>query len=610
VSSSTGDAEMSFIVRQISRTADGREIIRPTTYDTASITIGRDAGCEIHLADLAVELAHAQISQAGPAQILIESVSGLGFDVDGKTTTRATINPAKGAELRFGSHRLTVSEEGGAAVIAAERVEALSDASGEKEEIGLFTLKGLLPGRRISAWVLTLFVLAAFLAWPISSYVSSQGVKERPKTFHADTVWSSGPLSLAHKGLKDNCQACHTQAFVAVRDNTCIACHKDAHDHAAPNRLAGAKAPPDLGGRILAKFAHAFDKPAGRCVECHTEHEGAGPMQPTAQQFCSNCHADLSRRLTDTKIADAGDFGTAHPQFQATIMTPAGTRQRVSLSTKPVDDSGLKFPHALHLSRINGVARMAQTMRGEFGFSDALACKDCHTPTADGVRFQPVEMKQSCGMCHSLAFEKIGDTVRTLRHGEPRQVVADLRAYYRSGGPLQPANIGGQAYRRRPGDYAQGHSYFANFGGLGISYGRADSAIRAVFSKGGACYDCHTIFAPPPGSDDWRVRPVQQTMRYMQKGWFDHGAHKTEKCGTCHQAGQSNAATDLLLPGIKTCRDCHGGESARADVPSSCAMCHSYHAGDGAPWVSGRRVVARRGDGEGESPSPHRPARE
>jgi len=40
------------------------------------------------------------------------------------------------------------------------------------------------------------------------------------------------------------------------------------------------------------------------------------------------------------------------------------------------------------------------------------------------------------------------------------------------------------------------------------------------------------------------------------------------------------------LPGIKTCRECHGGEFAKeADVPSSCAMCHDYHADDGAPWL-------------------------
>ena len=49
--------------------------------------------------------------------------------------------------------------------------------------------------------------------------------------------------------------------------------------------------------------------------------------------------------------------------------------------------------------------------------------------------------------------------------------------------------------------------------------------------------------------------------------------------------GNPASAEDLLLPGIKTCRTCHGGENAAVKVPSSCAMCHSYHTGAGAPWT-------------------------
>ena len=63
---------------------------------------------------------------------------------------------------------------------------------------------------------------------------------------------------------------------------------------------------------------------------------------------------------------------------------------------------------------------------------------------------------------------------------------------------------------------------------------RAQDAVRAVFSKGGACYDCHTIFAPQAGNS-WRVAAVNQTARYLQKGWFDHDAHRETDCADCHQ---------------------------------------------------------------------------
>jgi predicted CXXCH cytochrome family protein len=581
---------MTFLVRQISRTTDGREIIRAVSYDERVITIGREAACQVHLADLAVDLRHASITLLENGKLKIAALGTLGFEADGRKTIETIIDPADGAELRFGSHVLTLSAEDGIATITAERIEALSEVSEDKDEIALFTLKGLLPGRRVSAWALLLIVLAAFLVWPIHSIYNYQYSKMQNTSFHPDSLWTSGALSSAHAGLKNDCKSCHVKPFVAVQDRSCTACHTNVHGHADPKRLLLAKAPLDWRGKMSRRIADTFNRPEGRCVECHTEHEGAGPMEDTKQAFCSNCHADLNTRLPDTKIANAGDFSTSHAQFKPRVMMALNAdpqTERISLDLHPVDNNGLKFPHGIHLSASNGVARMAQSLDKKYGFGQALGCKNCHVKTADGVRFQPIEMETSCGMCHSLAVERIGDTVRTLRHGDPKMVVADLRAFYRSGGPYRAPTQQVIEGRRRPGDYGSNQRYYAYFGS--VNYGRADSAIRAVFSRGGACYDCHMISAPPAGSDDWAVGKVHQTMRYMEKGWFDHGAHKTETCSSCHNAAKSTLASDLLLPGIKTCRNCHGGENSHADVPSSCAMCHSYHADDSAPWMPHRR---------------------
>ena len=444
---------MTFLIRHISTTADGRKIVRPTEIARDSITVGRAAENGIHLPDLAVTPEHARIEIVDNRRITVVATGGLPFEVDGRSVQRADIDSMKGAELRIGGHRLTVGQEDGKVTIAVERVEALSEASEDKDEARAFSLRGKLPGKRVSAWGFAILVLLAFLAVPIWSYASYKNVKERPERFHADESWSSGPLSLAHKSLEGDCQACHTQAFVAVRDTACIACHTDVHDHADPARLMQAKGEPGIGGALLTGVAAMFNRPEGRCVDCHTEHEGAGPMQPTADKFCTSCHDGLNARLTDATIEDATDFGKAHPQFRPAIMTVPGAHpkfQRISLDRKPTEDSGLKFPHKLHLSRTGGVARMAQTMKADHGFGDALACKDCHTPTADGVRFQPVNMEKDCAMCHSLAFEEIGGTLHTLRHGEPEQVIADLRAYYRSTGPSHPIALGGMARRGIP----------------------------------------------------------------------------------------------------------------------------------------------------------------
>lgn len=251
------------------------------------------------------------------------------------------------------------------------------------------------------------------------------------------------------------------------------------------------------------------------------------------------------------------------------------------------EDNGLKFPHALHMGAGGGVARMAISMGGQ-----PLACASCHKATADGVRFEKVSMERDCQGCHSLAFERVGGTVRTLRHGDPALVVADLRAWGGSGSPIG-GMIGG---RRVPG-------LAGSAGGYRPGNGRG---VDAPFVRGGACYDCHVIDRTGDyRTNRWHIRPVVQPIRYLKNGWFDHKAHATETCASCHAGAlKSNDAGLLMLPGIdkgvqgKGCRDCHGSETSHADVPSTCALCHSYHNGPVRPWQptgSGRFGSGLRG---------------
>lgn len=607
----TGDraGAMAFLIRTTSFTADGRELVRSATIAKPEIRIGRSAESDIHLPDLAVTPDHARIERIDARRITVRATGTLGFDVDGRPSQSVEIDSATGAELRFGGHRITVSRsDAGEVVLSVQRTEALSDAAEERDEHQVFSLAGTMIGKRPLAWAAVALILLSFLAVPIASYLARPQEDTRniytlmkqkdtaKDVVLGDSSWSSGPLSKAHHGLEGKCESCHTQVFVSVRDSACKTCHTDVHDHAPPNRIAQARAEAGIGGQLLASVAHAFGKPGpGACVDCHREHEGAGAMQPTPQIFCADCHASLDQRLKDTRLGNAADFGTDHPQFRPAVMTVPGKHprfERISLDRRPQDNNGLKFPHDLHLSRTGGVARMAQRLADDRGYGDALACKDCHVPTSDGVRFKPVEMEQNCQACHSLGFETIGGTVRTLRHGEPDQVVADLRAFYRSTGPTVPIQLGGMA-RRRPGQYAEGQVYHAYFGAVAARPNGADAAIAAVFSRGGACYDCHTVTPPGvKGNANWAVLPVHQTSRFFQKGWFDHAAHKTEKCESCHAAPTSREATDLLLPDLTSCRECHGGEKSRSDVPSSCALCHSYHMDDGAPWVSQAGISA------------------
>lgn len=601
---------MSFIVRQIALKSSGEEIVRSASYDIPDLTIGREAACAIHLPDLAVNPRHARITRGADGLLTVAALAEQPFEINGRSTLQAQIDPAVGAELSFGSHRIVVGrdDETGASTLTVRRVEAISDSAEDKDIGSVYTLKGLLPSKRGSAWTFALLILISFVAFPIYSYMTykpltMQEKARRPDGFHADQSWSSGPLSLAHKNLGGDCQACHTQAFVAVTDNACLTCHtKDAHQHVADQgRLLKARGKPAGLAALQRAVATTFNRPAGRCVDCHTEHEGAAAMPATQQKFCADCHNGLKSRLPDTKIADAADFGTAHPQFKPNIIAGMdGSKplfQRASWTPGLKENNGLKFTHGQHLSKTNGIAQMVRRMPGRFTENDGLDCADCHKSDSTGTRFKPVQMEDSCQSCHSLSFDQVGGTFRTLRHGEPEQVVAELRSFYRGGAPARPANLSGMA-RRVPGDAAL-RSTAADYA-LAVRFypTRAEQAVAQVFSNGGMCYDCHTVTrGGPAASGGFAVAHVAQNDRYYQKGWFDHKPHQNSDCADCHVAAKtSNNAGDLLVPGIDGkggCRTCHvGGEGAKLStvsvkdpVDSTCAMCHSYHMDDGAPWA-------------------------
>ena len=582
---------MKVILRSIDRTASGREIVREREVTADTITIGRATTNTIVLADLSVEQHHATLTAAGQ-RLRMTAETKHSFVFEGGKHHEVTFNPATGGEFVFGTYRLMFAPEdieGGeprliCTVSRGERGEGARDA------VRAFALSSALPGKRAMAWIGLVAVLVAFLAIPVWSHLNR--ADREPGTRGTDAVmmdasWSPGKLSDAHHALENNCESCHVEPFVAVRDETCLACHKDTADHAEHPRLAAARGPMSAFDAFQWKVAETFGKEGPEaCTTCHNEHEGEGRMQPTAQQFCSDCHATLASRLTETKLGNAGDFGTSHPQLQAAVFTTMGSdaTKRISLAGRPKEASGLKFNHDEHLSTRGGVAKMAISL-GQY--RAPLECKDCHTPAPNGVGFEPIVMEDDCESCHSLVYDKVGSTFRTLRHGDVAQMRADLMAMDRV--PRAAITTG----RRRPGSVgdASGPRY-PNFGPPVRNY----TSIARALGADGVCGECHYPSATAQGPG---VMPVNLQTRYLTNGRFEHEDHEQEKCASCHKAATSGSASDLLLPGIATCRECHGGErDAKADVPSGCAMCHSYHLPGG--WTPGQK---RPADHPGKPPS-------
>jgi len=67
---------MTFLLRQLSRTAEGREIVRATKVERDTVMIGRASGSDIVVPDLAVAPQHAMIGRKGARRISVTAETG------------------------------------------------------------------------------------------------------------------------------------------------------------------------------------------------------------------------------------------------------------------------------------------------------------------------------------------------------------------------------------------------------------------------------------------------------------------------------------------------------------------------------------------------------
>jgi hypothetical protein len=561
-----------FLIRTIDFTATGREIVRDRVVEQSALTVGRAAECDIHLPDLAVEQQHMRIDTRSDGTLGLAALGTLGFGLDGRVVTEGTIDPRTGGEIALGAARLAVAREAdGRTIITIRQVVA---DEGKGDALRGFSLASKLPSKRAMSWVFAGAIALLLLMVPVASHLLRTPAKpdptgRTPGAVLLDSAWTSGELSLKHHDLEDNCESCHVAAFESVQDETCISCHKDTGDHAPMPRLAKGMAPLSPGDALQWRIAEGFGKegPLG-CVSCHSEHEGPVRTQAGSEAFCGDCHEKLDTRLTDTDLANAHDFGKAHPQFRPIYFASFGAAKpvRAAAGSVPVERSGLKFPHDVHMTARGGAARMAVSLKQ---YGKPLDCADCHVLTPDRMSFKEVKMEDSCEGCHSLVSGRtaVGGFSK-LRHGDVKDLAEDLARI--SSGPrprIGPA-------RERPGQIGSASPYRADFG----RPVRAYIGLSNALSTGGVCTECHLPTTGPTGQAD--LVPVNLPDRFLTSSFFNHEAHKREKCTDCHAADTSKVASDLLIPDLKSCRDCHLGATAaktKKIVPSDCAMCHAYH---------------------------------
>ena len=507
------------------------------------LRVGRNASCEIHLPDPRIALEQGLIvNRGGP--VYVEGESG-NQNITRKAVHAVRLNPGQSVEL--GPYRLeaVAAPEGFDAAITIHLPAAEAAASPAAPAMH----RSLEPprfGKRRAAWLFFAAVLVVFLAVPLGRVLDLPWKQAAAHLPWGDRFWNPGPLMLAHEPIAADCGACHEVAFNHVKNRACLECHSKIGSHAAPQT------------RPVALSTSA------RCTSCHREHKGVKSTHRDDSGFCADCHRSVASVAARAESANVSDFAKDHPAFRVTIGEARLRQGKQPLSQSP----GLAFNHAVHLD-VKGVKHPT---KGRV----QLDCSACHHPDASQRGFEPVTMRRDCHDCHRLQFEP-AVSAREVPHGDPREAAAAIDDFYANlalrGTPdsFQKAfGVPGEGLLRRVGEPNDTQRRNA----LAIAEQKSRRVTRDLFEVR-VCKTCHKV---EPRDGGWRVEPVHLQRSWMPHARFDHKAHAQTPCVKCHEVRQSKKSSDVAMPAIERCRECHGGSRpVDGKVTSNCLLCHDFH---------------------------------
>jgi len=565
---------MKACVTTLKRRRSGSISRSETIINSDMLRMGRATDCEVFLEDMRVSL-HAARIFVNDGNVIVEASGETTLTLNDRPTRVASVKV--GDKFSIGPYDFELVTPSGDADLAIdmEFVRPMEEGEGAIRQKSVTRLSQTWLSRRRFAWAAFLIVFISLFALP---YMQISGVWNAPPAdtstampdskqeqtlldkIHMGGLWASGELSDAHKFLNAKCETCHQGPFLDVGNKVCLGCHTEVENHADP--LLFVSSSPQARG----------------CVSCHKEHHGADGITPEAQALCTTCHADMTAVEPSSDLLNASDFGDHHPDFRPTITIDGVTGETARLIVDEAgnlgEQSNLKFSHQQHLRHDMYYP----------GTTKSLECASCHIPEFGGETFRPIKMQGTCDTCHKLAFDA-NRPDRGLPHGDVELVRAALKEFYQSialeGTYSEKPPVTHGAGRRSIGsDDSKAQPIAAVSGSpttLKWAKAKALAAEELVFG-GQVCGTCHTVSkSGTADAPEWHVLPVKLNTNFLPKANFDHSRHETLGCKSCHLAEESSKSTDLLLPGIETCRTCHAGEGASDKVPSTCTDCHDYH---------------------------------
>jgi hypothetical protein len=457
------------------------------------------------------------------------------------------------------------------------------------QRIDLNYFKRPTPLKRAKLW-LSVAAPAVALLWIVWHFAA-----------HDSRVYSSGRLSNPHAVFETQCGACHEReagAYSAKAENSaCLTCHDGPVHHAEQTRVPS-------------------------CAECHAEHRGKINLSATSNQGCADCHADLHARSGKANLPSGiRSLDDGHPEFKAADKAnrDSGTiKLNHMLHLKPIRSSpngpnvqlecsdchrppgGLQkpWPYAVQSYRVASVS-----------YTDADSFRPAGTaglPGRNPLRgrelMEPVKFATACAGCHLLTFDKRFD--EGVPHDKPEVVHAFLLKKFAGYIAAHPNEL---HETQDPARDLTGKTLPPRMQTLTAPQWVSEKvAVAEELLTHKTCAQCHQMTKqnlPDTAIARWSptnaavgiemsrsneaaviqgrgmigtIAPANVTLRWLPHSKFDHEAHTGFACVSCHaKATTSTESSDVLIPGIATCKTCHAPGPDHTE--SRCFECHTYH---------------------------------
>jgi hypothetical protein len=466
------------------------------------------------------------------------------------------------------------------------------------QRINLDYFKRVTPLKRAKVWLSVLLALLA-LGW-IAHW---RGFSRYSR------VYSSGRLSQSHAVFENQCRACHVEkagVFAAKAENSaCLDCHDGpAHHHSKK------------------------EDPA--CGTCHVEHRGRVNLSAAGNGTCGECHGELRAAGGTANYGNnIHSFEDGHPEFLAVrgqARDPGTIKLNHVLHMKPIKRSA----NGPEVQLVCGDCHRPAVAKGAWPYADAkyvnarvaysekegllpveaVTMTERH-PRMDRQLMAPPRFATACAACHLLTFDKRFE--EGVPHDRPEVVhtfVVKKFTDYIAAHPNELREV------PDPDRALTGRPVVPGVRVLTASEWIAEKTMVAeelLWHK--TCSQCHAISTSPlydtflarwsaSGNSSARAAaagsaaPAESlklplptvagsatTVKWMPHARFDHDAHRGFTCQSCHaKALKSTEASDVLLPGIATCKTCHAPGPDHAE--SRCFECHTYH-----DWAKRKEVT-------------------